>query len=122
MQKHPPVVIAESDYLVGRLFIASLQAAGQVAAIGEDGEAVLKLIEKHSPSVVVVNMNLSRPNGLELLRSLYHTNKDLKILSITSPGQSEMKAAANAMGVDGFLELPFAPAEFAQRVKQILEA
>ena len=74
------------------------------------------------PSVVVVNMNLNRPNGLELLRALYHTNKGLKILSITSPGQSEMKAAANAMGVDGFLELPFAPAEFAQRVKQILEA
>jgi DNA-binding response OmpR family regulator len=62
-------------------------------------------------------MNLGRPGGVELLRVMHQRNVRVKILAATAPGQSELKAAASALGVREFYELPFAPAELNERIR-----
>lgn len=119
-KKAKPIIVAESNFLTGRLLVASLQAAGHTAIVARDGDDVLKLMEMYSPDVLLLNMNLSRPGGVELLRTLQAREPRLKILASTATGQSELKASAKSLGVKGFFDMPFTPAEIAAQVEQLI--
>jgi len=115
-----PVLIAESNFVTARLLLASLQAAGHVAVVARSGDEVLKLIDKHKPDLLVLNMNLGRPSGLELLRTLHQRDSMLKVLAATGAGQAEMKASASSLGVHDFFEFPFSPPDLARRVTEMI--
>lgn len=117
-----PIVVAESNFLTGRLIVSSLQAGGHPAVVGRDGDDVLKLLEMYQPDLLVLDMNLGRPNGLELLRTLHQRQVNLKILAATAPGQAELRAAAGSLGVKDFFDFPFSPEELNQRVALMIEA
>ena len=118
--KSRPVVIGESNFLTGRLLLSTLQAAGLPGVVGRDGDGVLRLLQMHNPALLVLNMNLSRPSGLELLRVLQHKHAKVKILAVTAPGQAELKATAGSLGVAAFFEFPFSPEELTLQVEQLL--
>lgn len=118
--KRTPIVVAESNFLTGRLLVASLQAGGRPAVVGRDGDAVLRLLDAHSPELLILNMNLARPNGIELLRTIRQSKKNVRVLAATAPGQAELRAAAGALGVVDFMEFPFAPAELSEHVARLV--
>jgi DNA-binding NtrC family response regulator len=115
-----PILIAETNFVTARLLLASLQAAGHPAVVARSGDEVLKFIDKYRPELLVLNMNLGRPSGLELLRTLHQRDSMIKVLAATGAGQAEMKAAASSLGVKAFFEFPFVPADFARRVAEML--
>jgi DNA-binding response OmpR family regulator len=114
------IIIAESDFLTACLFAASLEGARHTVAIGRDGDQVIKLLELHGATTLVLNMNLSRPSGLEFLRSLRQRRPDVRILAITAPGQWELRAAVRSLGISEFFEIPFSPEDFVGRVEAML--
>ncbi len=115
-----PVIVAESNLLTGRLIAATLQQGGHQAILAKDGDDVLKLLETHSPDVLLLNLNMTRPSGVELLRVLNQRNARLKILASTAPGQADLKTAASSLGVSGFFEAPFDPQELTEQVNTLL--
>src|SRR5687767_12932288 len=117
-KKQKPIIIAESNFLTGRLLAATLQSSGYMAIVAPYGEDVMKLLDMYSPDVLLLNMNLSRPSGVELLRTLQTRDPHLKILASTAAGQSELKASATSLGVRGFFEMPFSPDELTAQVQQ----
>ena len=114
-----PVVIAESNFLTARLIAATLQATGHTTVIGRFGDEVLRLIQRHDPTVMVLNMTLARPSGLEFLRMLQQRQVRLQILAAVAAGQPELRAAASSLGVQDFFELPFSPEDLAARVSRM---
>jgi DNA-binding NtrC family response regulator len=108
-----------TNFLTARLFAATLQASGRAVVIGRFGDEVIRLIERHQARVVLLNMNLARPSGLELLRTFQQKALDLRVLAAIGLGQSELKAAASALGVRSFFELPFAPDQLVTRVSEL---
>jgi DNA-binding response OmpR family regulator len=119
-KKQKPIIIAESNFLTGRLLAATLQSSGYMAIVAPYGEDVMKLLDMYSPDVLLLNMNLSRPSGVELLRTLQTRDPHLKILASTAAGQSELKASATSLGVRGFFEMPFCPDELTAQVHQLI--
>ena len=86
---------------------------------GTTGEDVVSLIEKHATDVLVLNLNLIQPSGIELLRTLQ--SRRLKILAATTSGQADLRPVASSLGVSGFFELPFVPSEFTTQLQDLLE-
>lgn len=119
-RQEPPVVVAEDNFLTARLIAACLQQAGQTVVLARNGDEVIHLIQKYNPSLVLLNLNLIRPSGVELLRFLRPRRSGLKVLAMTAPGQAELKSAAASLGVGGFFETPFFPQELASTVKFML--
>lgn len=122
MTGYRPIIVAESDFLTGTLLIASFEAAGRRALIARDGEAVLHLIEAHKPQLLVLSMNLARPGGVQMLRTLRQKNLGVKILATTRIGQAKLRATARTLGVSAFLELPFSPHDLNEQVERMLIA
>lgn len=119
-EKKRPVIIGENNFLTGRLLVASLQVAGHPAIVARDGDEVIKLLDQYRPELLMLNMNLGRPSGLELLRILHQKNGSLKILATSAPGQAEMRAAAASLGVSAFFEIPFLPEEIRESVRMLV--
>lgn len=119
MNSSPTVVVAESNFLTARLFAATLQGGGLSVAIGRFGDEVIRLIERHQARVLLLNLNLARPSGLELLRTIRQKGLKVRILAVVGLGQSELKASASALGVQSFFEIPFVPEQLLARVSEL---
>lgn len=117
----PTVVVGESNFVTARLLVAALQAAGYTAVTGTTGEDVVALIDKHGSDVLVLNLNLIQPSGIELLRILQNRSARLKILAATHSGQADMRPVATSLGVADFFELPFAPSDLMSQLHRLVE-
>lgn len=115
-----PIIVAESDFLTGTLLTASLEAGGRRALIARDGETLLELIAAHHPQLLVLSMNLGRPGGVQMLRTLRQKGVQVKILATTRIGQAGLRATARTLGVSTFLQLPFSPDELNVQVERLL--
>ena len=113
------MVVGESNFLTSRLLLAALHRAGHRAVVGRTGDEITALVEKHGASLVVLNLNLARPGGLELLRTLRQEFPRLHVAAATATGQSDLKLAAAALGVTLFFELPFCPVELTGSIAQL---
>lgn len=117
----PRVVVAEDNFLTAQLIVAALAAVGVRGQAGRFGDQVLALVDEHRPKVVIVNLNFSRPSGLELLRVLRVPDRGARAIALINPGQADMKPQAQAYGATVFFENPFDPAELAGRTLDLLE-
>ena len=82
-------------------------------ANGEDALQVLKGDHTESfeklPDVILIDINMPRMNGLELLSVIRHTEewKDLKCFMITTSDEKIDKDKAGELGVSGYIVKPF---------------
>ena len=122
MRSAGPILIAESDFLTGTLLVAALEAAGRRTLVARDGDAVVDLLEKHAPGLLILSMNLARPGGVQMLRRLQQKNANVPILATTRFGQANLRVSAKRLGVTEFLEFPFSPDDLNSQIDRILGA
>lgn len=113
------VVVAEDNFLTAHLIVATLEKAGYRAIAGRDGDEVWRLVDKHRPRVLVVNLNLSRPSGMELLRTLRKEYAELRAIAFLAPTQSDLRTQAAGLGAEAFFESPFEPAALVAEVARL---
>lgn len=113
------VVVAEDNFLTAHLIVAALEKAGYRAFAGRDGDEVWGLVAEHRPRVLIVNLNLSRPSGMELLRSLNKEHRNLRAIAFLAPAQADLRPQAAAFGAEAFFEPPFDPAALIAEVARL---
>jgi DNA-binding NtrC family response regulator len=112
-------VVGESNFLTSRLLLSALHSAGHNAVAGRNGDEIAALIAKYDVSVLVLNLNLARPGGLEFLRQLQVQHPQIRVAAATATGQSDLKLAAAALGVSMFFELPFCPTQLTGNIDRL---
>jgi len=115
------ILVVEDNFLTARLLEATLESCGYSVVVARSGDEVLDVAREHQPSLILLNMNLSRPSGSEVLRSLGPRRGGVPVISMTVLGQAEVQASASRLGVRHFLELPFDPKVLVHQVQSILE-
>jgi two-component system chemotaxis response regulator CheY len=113
------VVVAEDNFLTSHLIVAALEKAGYRAVAGRDGDEVWRLVGKHRPRLLIVNLNLSRPSGMELLRAIRKEHTKLPAIVFLAPSQADLKPQAAGLGAEAFFESPFEPAELVAAVERL---
>ena len=120
IHRDSPVIVGEDNFLTARLLSAIFQQAGHAVIVARDGMEVMRLVEKHRPSLLILNMNLARPSSVDVMRMLQIKHRELPIFAITSPGQAVLRSAATGFGVRKIFETPFYPAELADQARLTL--
>ncbi len=108
-----------------RVLDALLRTAGfhRLVATQEASE-VMGLIQQVEPDLVVLDLHLPGPNGLEILRQLTKSlppDEFLPVLAITADPDPEVRRTALASGAKDFLNKPFEATEVVLRIRNLLQ-
>ena len=82
-----------------------LEIDGDIVVVGEagDGEEGIKLLETLKPDVVLLDINMPKMNGLEVLEELKMRKLNYRVLILTIHNEVEYLVKAVEIGVDGYV-------------------
>ncbi|NLX05152.1 MAG: response regulator [Phycisphaerae bacterium] len=88
-----------------------------------DGIATLAMLADHTVDLVLMDINMPRLNGMQLLKRLRDNPKlsTLPVVVISTEGSQERLAELDEFGIAGYLRKPFRPEQLRQVVNQIME-
>lgn len=99
------VLVADDHPFMRHGLRTILEASQKYEVCGEagDGGQTLQLAESLAPDILILDISMPPPNGLEVAAQLRQTCPDTKILMITMHDSEEMLRAAAAVGASGYL-------------------
>jgi DNA-binding NarL/FixJ family response regulator len=105
MNDHIEIVIADDHPIVRQGLRQMIEADQYLIIVGEagDGETALQLIELHSPHVVVLDIDMPRVGGFDVVRELRRRKANVKIIFLTMHSEEEIFQTAIDLGVSGYV-------------------
>lgn len=100
-----------------------LQARGYNVLTANDGAEALEVIKKHSPDLILLDINMPKVDGYEVLESVRanKTTEFIPIIMITALRDTEEnRIKAVEAGADDFIEKPFNSFEVLARIRSLL--
>jgi DNA-binding NarL/FixJ family response regulator len=75
----------------------------KVCAEASDGREALEMVEKHEPSLVILDITMPRLGGLEALERLRAEHPVVKVILLSMHGDPQFIRSAATLGVDGYV-------------------
>ena len=102
---HTRVMLSDDHPLVLKGLRTILESTDEYEVCGEagDGSQTLELAARLAPDVLILDISMPPPNGLEVAARLRNSLPQTKILLISIHDSEEVLRAAAAAGVAGYL-------------------
>jgi two-component system copper resistance phosphate regulon response regulator CusR len=124
MTVQPPakakILIVEDDVSLGKFLSRALRQKHFAVEVSLDGEAAWHAIQSNAWDLVILDLNLPRIDGTELLRRVRQTQPALRMLVLTARNRTEDMVSALEQGADDCLIKPFSFLELLARVRGLL--
>jgi len=123
-QVRPIRVILADDHAVVRKGIREfLEEEGDITILAEaaDGNSALSLIQDHAPDVVVLDIQMPGPSGIEVTRALRAAGSLVAILILTAYDDDPYIMAGIQAGANGYVLKSAAPDEIIRAVRAVHE-
>jgi two-component system, OmpR family, alkaline phosphatase synthesis response regulator PhoP len=114
------LLIVEDDDAIATGLALNLKLAGHTTSIARDGEDALRQAEDEDFVLVLLDINLPRKNGLEVLSALRATDNLVPVIVLSARDGEFDKVAALRLGADDYVTKPFALAELLARIDAVL--
>ena len=114
------ILVVEDDAPLARLLASGLAAESFAVDLVHDGEAAARMLESCQHSLVMLDLNLPKMDGLSLLQTLRSTQPQLPVLVLTGRSRTEDMVKALDLGADDCLLKPFSLLELMARVRVLL--
>ena len=103
------VIVVEDEALIRRNIIKKIQTLNlgfNVVGSAMEGKSALDLIESELPELVVTDIQMPIMDGLELVKSLYFTYPNIKVIILSGFHEFEFARQAIQYGVNDYLLKP----------------
>ncbi len=117
MHKKIKILVVEDEKDVKDLILLHLKREGHETDYAENGEDALRLIQKNTYDLVVLDWMLPGLSGLEICKKINHK---LPILMITARADTTDIVLGLEMGADDYLTKPFEIPVFLARIRALL--
>jgi len=114
------ILIVEDDDAIATGLSLNLKLAGRTAIIARDGEEALVLAGDEDFALVLLDINLPKKNGLEVLSALRAADNLVPVIVLSARDGEFDKVAALRLGADDYVTKPFALAELLARIDAVL--
>ena len=103
-----PILIVDDNPTNLKLARVLLAGEGYVVETANDGEEMLKLLERFTPRLILMDIQLPGVDGLELTRRLRAdpARRDIAIVALTAYAMKGDEDKALAAGCDGYITKP----------------
>jgi DNA-binding response OmpR family regulator len=110
------ILVIEDEVKLAAHLSRALQHDGHEARVVHDGKVALLEARDGSYDLLVLDVELPRMNGFEILKQLRSLGVESRILMLTARGETPDKIAGLTGGADDYLTKPFAMKELLARV------
>jgi DNA-binding NtrC family response regulator len=115
------VLVVDDDAGSRRLLEVRLRALRCDVAMATDGREALAAVQQEVPALMLLDLQMPRMGGMELLRALRRAGIDLPTIVITAHGSIETAVEAMKEGAFDFLLKPVDPKHLEIVVRKVLE-
>lgn len=113
------LLIAEDDPALGIFLARGMEQEGHDVTMATDGEMAMDAARNDLPEMAVLDLNLPRRDGTEVLEFLRSLTEDLPILILSARREPEIRLRCLEMGADDFMQKPFSFAELRARCRAL---
>lgn len=114
------LLVVEDDLLLGNGLQVALQQMGYAVDWLTDGEAALHSLKIETFDGVILDLNLPRKSGLEILKQLRSCGQTLPVLILTAKDTLQDKIRGLDLGADDYMIKPFELDELLARLRALL--
>ncbi len=116
------ILIVEDELDLQELLRFNLESEGYRTIAAGSGQRALALIESASPDLVVLDLNLPGPDGLEVCQAVRRSprSRTIPILMLTARIEDSDIIAGLEVGADDYVTKPFSPSVLLARIKAAL--
>ena len=99
------LVIADDHpvFLIGIKMLLSKQRNIKIVGVANDGEEAIKLVKKHNPDIILLDIIMPKKSGIEVVKELRQIQSTTKILMLSSDQNQEHIEALVNLGINGFV-------------------
>jgi two-component system, OmpR family, response regulator ResD len=113
------VLVVDDEPIVRGVVVRYLEREGYRTLEADDGETARVLLERHDPSLVVLDVMLPGTDGLELCRWI-RQRSELPVIMLTARGDEADRIVGLELGADDYVTKPFSPRELVARIRTVL--
>ena len=117
----PRILLADDHRIVTEGLRNLLEPEFELVGIVEDGRALLAAAEKLRPDVIIADISMPLLNGIEAVRQIKKTNKDVKVIFLTMHPDVTYAVSALEAGALGYVMKHSAPSELITAVRRALK-
>ncbi len=114
------ILLVEDDRTLRTALRDALTGEGHEVATAADGHEARAALREHRFDLLVLDVMLPGPSGLELLRELRRRDAATPVLLLTARGDEGDKVLGLELGADDYVTKPFSLRELLARVKAML--
>ena len=117
------VMLADDHVLMREGIRQLLEFDGSIEVIGEasDGEECLQKLEKVKPDVLLLDINMPKLNGIEVLEEIKRKKINVKVLILTVHNEVDYLIRVVDIGVDGYILKDSESAELKKAIMTVMD-
>jgi two-component system response regulator BaeR/two-component system response regulator AdeR len=113
------ILIVEDEARIAAVLERYLRADGYTVERAADGRRALELWRAADPDLILLDLMIPGPDGLEVARHIRRTS-DVPIIIVTARVEEIDRLIGLEIGADDYVTKPFSPREVVARVKAVL--
>lgn len=117
------VMLADDHILMREGIRQLLEFDGSISVIAEanDGEECINKLLESKPDVLLLDINMPKKNGIEVLEEINKRNIDVKVLILTVHNETEYLLKALDIGVNGYILKDSESAELKRAINEVIK-
>lgn len=116
----PQILVADDDEAICDTVEDALRLAGYATLRARNGQEALDQIRKHRPSLAILDVNMPKSSGFDVVNKLNALNIATPIIFLTARHSREDVVSGLKIGADDYIKKPFGIEELLLRVSAVL--
>ena len=115
----PVILVVDDEAPMRKYLAANLKARGYEVLAAADGVEALKIIAEHPCDLLILDIMMPGPDGIEVLKAV-RREMEVPVIILSARGREGDKVEALDLGADDYLTKPFGVEELLARVRAAL--
>ncbi len=119
---NPETILVIDDGQDNREFLVNyvLEPAGFATLTAKDGQEGLMMALKYHPDLILLDLQMPRMSGIQVLQGLADKNADIPVILMTFHGSEDIAVEVYRLGVRDYVKKPFTPEEMLDAIERSL--
>ncbi|NLT97534.1 MAG: response regulator transcription factor [Christensenellaceae bacterium] len=119
MAQGKTILVVDDEFKIVDVLKSYLEKAGYVVVCAGSGSEAIKMFDKHSPALVVLDLMLPDMAGEDVCRAIRQKSR-APIIMLTAKIEEESILKGLEIGADDYVTKPFSPRQIVARVNAVL--